>query len=82
MLHFRQTILNQIKLASDENEIENVIDRSIQRLKSRNINGHIIQRFIIVMSKTLYQAKMEGMSEKAGQNMDIAIGMFQKLQRP
>lgn len=82
MLHFRQTVLSQIKSASDEKEIESVIDHSIQRLKSKNINGHIIQRFILAMDKTLYQAKLEDTSEKTEQNMDIAIGMFRKLQRP
>jgi hypothetical protein len=82
MLHFRQTILSQIKSASDEKEIEMVIDNSIQRLKSRNINGHIIQRFVLAMDRTLDQAKSEGLSEKAMHNMDIAIDLFKKLRRP
>ena len=82
MLHFRQTILSQIKSASDEKEIEIVIDNSIQRLKSRNINGHIIQRFVLSMDKMLDQAKLDSQSEKAGHNMDIAIGLFKKLRRP
>lgn len=82
MLHFRQTILSQIKSASDEKEIERVIDNSIQRLKSRNINGHIIQRFVLAMDRTLDQAKSEGLSEKAMHNMDIAIDLFKKLRRP
>ena len=82
MLHFRQTILSQIKSASDEKEIEMVIDNSIQRLKSRNINGHIIQRFVLAMDRTLDQAKLEGLSEKAMHNMDIAIDLFKKLRRP
>ena len=82
MLHFRQTVLSQIKSASDEKEIENVIDHSIHRLKSKNINGHIIQRFILAMDKTLYQAKLEDTSKKVEQNIDIAIGLFQKLQKP
>lgn len=82
MLHFRQTILSQIKSASDEKEIEMVIDNSIQRLKSRNINGHIIQRFVLAMDRTLDQAKSEVLSEKAMHNMDIAIDLFKKLRRP
>lgn len=82
MLHFRQTILSQIKSASDEKEIERVIDNAIQRLKSKNINGHIIQRFVLAMDRMLDQAKLEGLSEKAMHNMDIAIGLFKKLRRP
>lgn len=82
MLYFRQTVLSQIKSASDEKEIESVINHSIERLKSMNINGHIIQRFILAMDKALYQAKLEDASERTQQNIDIAIGMFLKLQRP
>lgn len=82
MLHFRQTVLSQIKSASDEKEIENIVDQSIRRLKARNINGHIIQRFILAMGKALDQVKLEDTSEKVEQNMNIAIGMFRKLQRP
>lgn len=82
MLHFRQTVLGQIKSASDEKEIESAINHSIQRLKSKNLNGHIIQRYILAMDKILYQAKLEDTSEKAEQNMEVAVGMFRKLQRP
>jgi hypothetical protein len=82
MLHFRQTILQQIRSAPDEKEVERVIDNSIQRLKSRNVNGHIIQRLILAMDKTLYQAKLEAASDQMQQNMDIAIGLFRSRQRP
>lgn len=82
MIHFRQTVLHQIKSASDEKEVESVIDHSIQRLESKNVNGHIIQRFILAMDKTLYQAKQEAASEQVEQNMDTAIGLFRRLQRP
>lgn len=81
-MHFRQTVLGQIKSASDEKEIESAINHSIQRLKSKNLNGHIIQRYILAMDKILYQAKLEDTSEKAEQNMEVAVGMFRKLQRP
>jgi hypothetical protein len=82
MTHFKQLVLWQIQSASDEKEIELVVDLSIERLKSKNVNGHIIQRFILSMDKVLCQAKVQDTSEKAGQNMDIAIGLFRKLQRP
>ena len=82
MIHFRQTILYQIRSASDEKEVESVINHSIQRLKSRSVNGHIIQRFIFAMDKTLYHAKLEALSEQVEQNMDIAIVVFRRLQRP
>ena len=82
MTHFKQTVLWQIQSASGEKEIELVVDHSIERLKSKNVNGHIIQRFIQSMDKLLRQAKVQDTSGKAGQNMDIAIVLFRKLQRP
>jgi hypothetical protein len=82
MTYFKQTVLWQIQSASDEKEIELAVDLSIERLKSKNVNGHIIQQFILSMDKVLCQAKVQGISEKAGQNMDIAIVLFRKLQRP
>ena len=82
MIHFRQTVLRQIRSANDEKEVESVIEHSIQRLKSRNVNGHIIQRFILAMDKTLIDAKLEAASGQAEQNMHVAIGLFRRLQRP
>jgi hypothetical protein len=82
MTHFKQTVLWQIQSASDEKEIQQVVDLSIQRLRSQNVNGHIIQRFILSMGKVLRQAKVQDPSEKTGQNVNIAISLFQKLQRP
>lgn len=81
MVYFKQTVLRRITSAADESEIQNVIDQSIQRLKSNNVNGHIIQRFILSMDKILNQARLEGTSEKVEQNMGIAIDLFRKLQR-
>lgn len=81
MVYFVQITLRRITSASDEEEIKNVVDHSIQRLKSKNVNGHIIQRFVLSMDKILSQAKIEGTSEKAEQNMEIAIGLFRKLLR-
>jgi hypothetical protein len=81
MVYFVQITLRRITSASDEEEIKNVVDHSIQRLKSKNVNGHIIQRFVLSMDKILSQAKIEGTSEKAEQNMEIAIGLFRKLRR-
>jgi hypothetical protein len=81
MVYFKLTVLSRITSASDEKEIQNIVDQSIQRLKSKNVNGHIIQRFILSMDKTLNQAKLDGTSEKEEQNMEIAIGLFRKLHR-
>lgn len=82
MTHFKQTVLWQIQSASDEQEVEHVVDLSIQKLRSQNVNGHIIQRFILSMDKVLRDAKLQDPAEKKGQNMNIAIGLFRKLQRP
>ncbi|HEX5167661.1 MAG TPA: hypothetical protein VFW11_00705 [Cyclobacteriaceae bacterium] len=82
MVYFRQTVLDQIKSATNEKEIENVIDDSIERLKIKQVNGHIIQRFFLNMERNLDRAKTEEVSEKMKQNMDVAIDLFKKLQKP
>lgn len=82
MTHFKQTVLWQIQSASDEQEVEHVVDLSIQKLRSQNVNGHIIQRFILSMDKVLRDAKLQDPAKKKGQNMNIAIALFRKLQRP
>lgn len=82
MLYFRQIVLNQIMGASNEKEIEIVIDESIQRLRTKNLNGHLIQRFILCMSLALNQSKTQGASVVQGKNMDFALALFRKLHKP
>lgn len=81
MTYFKYSVLSQIKSAADEKAVEGVVELSISRLKSRNVNGHLIQRFIAAMDKTLDDAKLEEPSEKVLQNMDTAIRLFRNLQR-
>lgn len=82
MMYFKQTVLQQIKSASDEKEVASVVDHSIERLKHKQVNGHLIQRFIIGMDKALCEARLESASEKTARNMGVAITLFKKLQRP
>jgi hypothetical protein len=82
MIYFRQTVLDKIKSASNEKEIESLIEHSIQRLKSKNVNGHLIQRYIHAMGTTLYNAKLEHSSKNTQLNLDVAIILFRKLHRP
>ncbi|MBL0745727.1 hypothetical protein [Chryseolinea lacunae] len=82
MVDFRQRILSRIKSASNEEEVTDVIEQSIQRLKGRNVHGHIIQRFILGMSKVLSQARIEAISEREECNVDLAIDIFRQLHRP
>lgn len=81
MTYFKYSVLSQIKSAGDEKEVERFVQLSVQRLKSRNVNGHLIQRFIVAMDKTLGEAKLEELSEKARQNLDTAIRLFRSLHR-
>jgi hypothetical protein len=82
MIHFRQTVLNQIKSASNEAELEDVISDSIQRLKIKNVHGHIIQRFVLGMEQALDRERNEGLSAKTLKNMDRATDLFRKLLKP
>ena len=81
MTYFKHIVLRQIKSAKDDNEVQSVIELSMQRLKSRNINGHLIQRFIVAMDKTLDEAKREDPSERELRNVDTTIRFFRKLHR-
>jgi len=75
MTYFKYSVLSQIKSAVNEKEIENVVNLSIQRLKARNINGHLIQRFRC----SLDEARLEEPSERVLQNVDTAIRLFRIL---
>lgn len=81
-MYFRQTILNQIKSAVNETEIKEVVDDSIHRLKIKNVNGHIIQRFIYGMGKDLHRERALQPSQKMLENIDRAMILFRELQRP
>ena len=81
MTYFKFTVLSQIKSALDEKEFECVVERSIQRLKSSNANGHLMRRFIVAMDKTLDETKLEESSESVLQNVDTAIRSFRKRHR-
>ena len=81
MMQFRQTVLGKIRAATDKQEVEHIISYSVQQLKDKNVNGHIIQRFILGMDRTLHQAKKDETSKETEQNMNIAIALFRKLQQ-
>lgn len=81
MISFRQVVLMQIKSAPDEKEIEAVIGRSIQKLKIKNVNAHIIQRYILNMELSLHRAKAEQVTEKDMHNINLAIDLFKGLQK-
>lgn len=82
MTYYRQTILHQIKSASNKAAVEEVINDSIERLKIKNVNGHIIQRFILSMGPVLHREISEQPSSKALENMGFAIDVFRRLQKP
>lgn len=81
MLFFRQSVLLQIKAASDEAELERIILTSIERLKGKNVNAHIIQRFISGIGADLHREKAQELSAMKLSNIDTAINHFRKLQR-
>lgn len=82
MTYYRQTILHQIKSASNEAEVEEVINNSIHRLKIKNVNGHIIQRFILGMGQVLHRERSDQLPAKTLENMGFAIDVFKRLQKP
>lgn len=82
MIHFKQSVINQIKSASNADEVEDVISDSIQRLKIKNVHGHIIQRYILGMEQALDRERTEQLSTKTLKNMERATDLFRKLLKP
>jgi len=82
MINFRQTIVNRIKSASDEREVEKVIDDSLTRLRIKNVNGHIIQRFISGMGLALHREIACTPPPKILENINLALNLYKKLQKP
>ncbi len=79
-MYFRQRIISQIKSASNESEIDVLIEDFLQRMKTKNINGHIIQRFIVCMGVDIDREKTENHPAGAMSNLSYAIDLLKKLQ--
>lgn len=82
MISFRQSVINQIKGASNQAEVARIIEDSLQRLKIKKINGHIIQRFILGMGLSLHRETTGTLSTKTTENVKVAIDLFKKLHKP
>jgi hypothetical protein len=82
MICFRQSVINQIKGASNQVEVARIIEDSLQRLKIKKIRGHIIQRFILGMGLSLHRETTGTLSTKTMENMKVAIDLFKKLHKP
>lgn len=82
MISFRQKVINQIKGASNQTEVASIIENSIQRLRIKEIHGHVIQRFILGMGLSLNREMTESLSVKTLENMKVAIDLFKKLHKP
>ncbi|NJM26949.1 MAG: hypothetical protein HC859_17240 [Bacteroidia bacterium] len=80
MIYYRQLVISRIKSAKNESEITDVIETSIGRLNSKNVNGHIIHRFLAGLCTGLGQS--DDLSEKERQNMDFALGIVNKFRHP
>lgn len=81
MIYFRQTVISQIKSASNEKEINNVVNDSIKRLQIKNVNGHLIERFITSMAMALVRSKQEATADNIKHNFEFALELFRKMQR-
>ncbi len=82
MISFRQSVINQIKGASNQAEVARIIEDSLQRLRIKKINGHIIQRFILGMGLSLNRETTGTLSTKTTENVKVAIDLLRKLHKP
>jgi hypothetical protein len=81
MINLRQMTLGQIKAATGDQEVEKVIHDSIDRLQSKNVNGHLIKSYITSMTMSLLNLKKEVLSSSSKQNITKAVETFRKLNR-
>lgn len=81
MISFRLSIINQIKAASSEAEVAKIIEGSLQRLKTKKVHGHLIQRFIERVDLALNRERIEQHSTKTTQNMTSAIDIIRRMQK-
>ncbi|SKC83580.1 hypothetical protein SAMN05660236_4490 [Ohtaekwangia koreensis] len=82
MLHLKQTLLHQIKSATNEREIEIIICHTIYHLRAKGIPADIIFRFIIGMNKNLARVLKEVDSNREEKNITVAIMVLRKIQKP
>lgn len=81
MTHFMQTTLNEIKVAAGNLEVEKVIHDSLDRLQSKNVNGHLIKSYRTRMAVALLNLRGESLSSSSKENINMALEIFRRLNR-
>jgi hypothetical protein len=73
--------IGQIKSAANDSEIESVIQFSLEKLRTRNINAHFVKSYVSSMTTFLLAIRNEGFSPNSRQNVVKAIEIFRKINR-
>lgn len=79
MLFFRRTVINEIMSSSNEGNVEGLIDSAVQKLKFKNVNGHVIQRFITGMERDLRHERAGDHTINTLRKVDLAIDHLKQL---
>ncbi|HTJ50051.1 MAG TPA: hypothetical protein VL443_11390 [Cyclobacteriaceae bacterium] len=81
MLYLILITVEQIKSVLDECNVENVILESIGKMKIKNVNDHVIERFIDGMGLILKRERKQEISIKSLRNIDVALAFFENYKR-
>lgn len=81
MVDFSYEIINQIKDASDNNQITSIIEKSLDTLTAKNGVFNSKRKYMMNMVMALRYVKAEGLNTKASANVNHAIKVFEALRK-
>ena len=82
MVDFSYEIINQIKIACDDQQVQKIIDVSLHQLHRKKINSfRAKRRYLMNMVMALKYTKAEGLPQKEMKNVIVAIEIFENLRK-
>jgi hypothetical protein len=80
-MSIKQLTIDQIRIAVTEKEIETVIENTLEKVKRKNVNGHIVRNYMSTMTTLLLNLKREPLDYTVKDNVNKAIEIYRKLNR-
>ena len=77
MILFCDRMISEIKSASTETELKEIVDNSFSRLRAIN-NSYNEASYVVRMMVTLRVARLEETADRASKNIKIAIEIFKQ----
>lgn len=76
---YKEIILSQIKKADDCEEVELIINRSIERMREKQLNGHLIVRYLHKLNDRLEALSIHDFDAVHWCNIRCAAGYLKRL---